>query len=351
VAAGAHRGIRQILVDDTAFTADRFGPGYSPHGDGASYTAPSGALSLGFNTSVVTIRPTDVGRPASVTLSPPGAHVTGPRPRADRPRPADRRHQPRARRPHDLRGRRRHAGRPRLRVGPPPRRRPRPVHRPRVRRGPARAHRPGDRPPGRPRRRPADALVVARHHSAPLAQVLGSSLKFSNNFTSEQVLRTLGWRMSGEPGSWEHGVAAVTAVWQAFGLDPGDLHIENGAGLSRTGRVSPRALVALLAHTRDEGSPAAALLPALASAGGEGTMRGRLTAQGSRVRGKTGTISGVSALSGVAASPDGRDALGFSILINGGDRPARSHRRLQDAVVLTLLGHLDARAREHRHAP
>ena len=126
----------------------------------------------------------------------------------------------------------------------------------------------------------------------------------------------------------------------AVGLDPADLRFENGAGLSRSGRVSPRALVALLARTREEGSPAAALMPTLASAGGEGTLRMRLTGGDGRVRGKTGPTSGVSALSGAAASPPGRAALGFSVLING-DGPARSHRRLQDRVVLALLGHLD----------
>ena len=187
---------------------------------------------------------------------------------------------------------------------------------------------------------PATATVVALHESAPLAEVLGSSLKFSNNFTSEQVLRTLGWRLSGEPGSWAHGRAAVLAAWTALGQDPADLEFENGAGLSRSGRVSPRALVGLLARTRQEGTAAAALMPTMASAGGEGTLRRRLTASDGRVRGKTGTISGVSALSGVAASADGQSALGFSVLING-EGAANRHRRLQDRVVLTLLGHLD----------
>mgnify|MGYP000092978330 CR=1 FL=1 len=58
IAAGAHLGVRRILVDDTAFSPERYGPGYSATGDGASYTAPSGALSLAFNTAVATIRPT-----------------------------------------------------------------------------------------------------------------------------------------------------------------------------------------------------------------------------------------------------------------------------------------------------
>ena len=342
IAAGAHHGVRRIVVDDSAFSPDRYGPGYSPQGDGASYTAPSGALSLAFNTAVVTIRPGVSGRPASIDLSPTSAHLR-------------------------LQGEvRTGRGRP-LRV----------------------ASRdadeltvievdgaiPAGHAPVTVRRRIADpalftghafaellaqlaatdellpvtrelagqgAHVVASHESAPLAEVLTSSLKFSNNFTSEQVLRTLGWRMSGAPGSWATGHAAVLALWHALGLDPADLEFENGAGLSRHGRVSPRALVALLARTREEGSPAAALMPTLASAGGEGTLHRRMTGSDGRVRGKTGTISGVSALSGVAASADGRAALGFSVLINGRGA-AKGHRRLQDRVVLALLGHLDHR--------
>ena len=344
IAAGAHHGVRRIAVDDSAFSPEHHGPGYSPQGDGASYTAPSGALSLAFNTAVVTIRATTPGQLASIDLGPPGAHLR-------------------------LQGE--------VRTG-----RGRPLHV---------ASRdaddltvievdgalPAGHAPVTIRRRIADpglftghafaevlhqlveahddewiplpvireqagphAREVATHFSAPLVEVLASSLKFSNNFTSEQVLRTLGWRMSGEPGSWATGRAAVLALWDALGLDRADLEFENGAGLSRHGRVSPRALVALLARTREEGSPAAALMPTLASAGGEGTLSRRMTGSDGRVRGKTGTISGVSALSGVAASADGRAALGFSVLINGGGA-AKSHRRLQDRVVLALLGHLD----------
>lgn len=340
VAAGAHRGVRGILVDDTAFSPERHGPGYLAQGEGVSYMAPSGALSLAFNTAVATIRPTAPGEPASVDLSPPGAHlqVEG-RVRTGRGRPVH----------VDSREQGEHtiftvdgaiaAGHAPVSV----RRR---VADPGLFTGHAFAEVlrqvAGEHAPLPVRRGQASpsATLLATHESAPLAEVLGSSLKFSNNFTSEQVLRTLGWRMTGEPGSWAHGRAAVLAAWTALGQDPADLEFENGAGLSRSGRVSPRALVGLLARTREEGTPAAALLPTMASAGGEGTLRRRLTASDGRVRGKTGTISGVSALSGVAASADGRSALGFSVLING-EGAAKRHRRLQDRVVLTLLGHLD----------
>ncbi|MBK9756597.1 MAG: D-alanyl-D-alanine carboxypeptidase/D-alanyl-D-alanine-endopeptidase [Nannocystis sp.] len=342
VAAGAHLGIRRILVDDSAFSPERYGPGYSAQGDGASYTAPSGALSLAFNTAVATIRPTTPGQPASVDLTPASAHLrlqgeirTG-RGRELRvvSRDAD-----------DLTVFELDGALPAGHAPVTVRRR---VADPALFTGHAFAEllrqladNTNDAPlPVLRGHAPTHARDLAVHHSAPLVQVLASSLKFSNNFTSEQVLRTVGWRMSGAPGSWHTGRIAVLALWSALGLDPADLEFENGAGLSRHGRVSPRALVALLARTREEGSPAAALMPTLASAGGEGTLRRRLTASDGRVRGKTGTISGVSALSGVAASADGRAALGFSVLING-DGPATHHRRVQDRVVLALLAHLD----------
>jgi len=343
IAAGAHLGVRRIVVDDTAFSPDRHGPGYSPQGDGASYTAPSGALSLAFNTAVVTIRPTTPGRPASIDLGPPGAHLrlqgevrTGRgRPLRVVSRDAD-----------DLTVIEVDGALPAGHAPVTIRRR---ISDPALFTGHAFAEvlrqmteaSDLDLAVLRDQAAPT-ARVVAEHHSAPLVEVLASSLKFSNNFTSEQVLRTLGWRMSGEPGSWQTGRAAVLALWDALGLARDDLEFENGAGLSRHGRVSPRALVALLARTREEGSPAAALMPTLASAGGEGTLRTRMTGSDGRVRGKTGTISGVSALSGVAATANGRAALGFSVLINGGG-PAKGHRRLQDRVVLALLGHLDRR--------
>jgi D-alanyl-D-alanine carboxypeptidase/D-alanyl-D-alanine-endopeptidase (penicillin-binding protein 4) len=346
VAAGAHHGVQRIVVDDTAFSPERHGPGYTAEGEGVSYMAPSGALSLAFNTAVATIRPTTPGEPASVDLSPPGAHllaVGSVRTGRGRPLRIDSR---------ELGERTVFLVDGAIAAGHAPVTVRRRVADPGLFTGHAFAEVlrqvAGDEAPLPVHRgqAPASALLVATHDSAPLAEVLGSSLKFSNNFTSEQVLRTLGWRMSGEPGSWAHGCAAVLAAWEALGLDPADLEFENGAGLSRSGRVSPRALVSLLARTREEGTPAAALLPTMASAGGEGTLRRRLTGSDGRVRGKTGTISGVSALSGVAAGNDGRAALGFSVLING-EGAAKRHRRLQDRVVLTLLAHLDRNLDPH----
>ncbi|MEZ4380629.1 MAG: D-alanyl-D-alanine carboxypeptidase/D-alanyl-D-alanine-endopeptidase [Nannocystaceae bacterium] len=339
LARGAERGIRRIVVDDSAFSRAQIGPGYRAVDDGASYQAPSGALSLAFNTVEVKVTPGAYGEAASVAVSPASAavEIVG-EVRTGRGRPLRVTSE-------------RAGGRTRIRVsgsvaaGKAPQAIRRRVGDPGLFAAGAfaeiLAERTGARPlPIRRGVAPAGAEVLARRDSAPLAAVLASALKYSNNFTTEQVLRTLGWRASGQPGSWTHGAAAIRGLWAAIGNDPADLDFENGSGLSSRGRVTPRALVRLLALTRRPGSPAAELLPAFASPGGEGTLRMRLALAKDRVRGKTGTIGGVSALSGLVASDDGQRAIAFSILINGPQDLAAS-RRLQDQLVLALVDHVD----------
>ncbi|MCA9710971.1 MAG: D-alanyl-D-alanine carboxypeptidase/D-alanyl-D-alanine-endopeptidase, partial [Myxococcales bacterium] len=324
-------GVRRIVVDDTAFSARRLGPGYDAGGPGVSYMAPSGALSLQWNTVEVRVRGAASGQPVSVSVSPPSAHVTvrstatgGRGSLAVRTR-AEGEHTvvevqgrlPARARVHERRrvgdpGRftgstfaalLREHGAPALTVELAP--------------------------------TPADAQPVAEHRSAPLPEVLRVALSYSNNFASEQVLRTLGWRMTGEPGDWTNGRLALRRYWAAAGLPLQDLVFENASGLSSQGRVTASALARLLAVATRPGSDAAQLAAVLPLAGREGTLRGRLRRTHGRVRAKTGTLDGVVCLSGVAR-PAGGPPLGFSILV-AGPVSARRSRRLQDRVVMALL--------------
>lgn len=329
--------IRRVVVDDTAFSERRFGPGYDPEGPGVSYMAPSGALSLQFNTVEIEVQGAAEGQPVQVSVSPPCEHLeirstaTGGRgglsvqtwSDGDRTVVDVRGHLRRGKR-YD---KRRRITEPGLFTGSAFAQML--AHRGAealaVERGPA----------------PAGAEVVVTHRSAPLPEVLESALAYSNNFTTEQVLRTLGWRMTGEPGDWDNGHRALDRYWEAAGLPSDAVVFENASGLSSRGRVTAAALADLLTFATREGSPAAALLTALPIAGREGTLRGRLRRSGGRVRAKTGTLRGASALSGIVEAKGGR-RLGFSILVNGPVSPTLS-RRLQDRVVMALVEHGAAR--------
>ncbi len=327
----------RIVIDDSFFSARRFGPGYDPAGPGFSYEAPSGALSLQFNTVEIRVAPGAAEGPTHVSVSPECAHVrivneatTGRGGDLDISTWAD----------GDqtvvhVRGR--------MRAGATPLEIRRRITDPGMYLGTTFAHRFATMTDAEPLpvsrgEVPTSARVLVRHDSEPLTDVLRSALLYSNNFTTEQVLRTLGARRSGAPGDWDNGAAALRAFWIAIGLDPSDLTLVNGSGYSHRGRVSPDALVRLLALTARPGSDAAAVVASLPAPGEHGTLRRRLGMARGRLRAKTGTMRGASALSGIISRHE-REAYGFSILVNGPISTDRS-RRLQDRIVVALVGEL-----------
>lgn len=330
--------IRRVIVDDTAFSPRRFGPGYDPEGAGVSYMAPSGALSLQWNTVEVAVRGAATGHPLHVEVSPACEHVEvhrtaiGGRGALTVRSAAAGEHTV-----IEVHGQLPAGSRytKRRRVADPGRFAGSAFAAMLARRGVTGAS--GEPLPVELGPTPASATPVATHQSAALPQLLDSALRWSNNFSTEQLLRTLGWRMTGEPGDWENGRRALERFWEAAGLSHHAFALENAAGLSAHGRISAAALAELLSFAAREGSPAAALWTALPVAGRDGTLRGRLRRSAGRVRAKTGTLHEASALSGVVRARGGR-RLGFSILVNGPVPPDRS-RRLQDAVVMALVEH------------
>ncbi|MDP9189143.1 MAG: D-alanyl-D-alanine carboxypeptidase, partial [Actinomycetota bacterium] len=114
------------------------------------------------------------------------------------------------------------------------------------------------------------------------------------------------------------GVALVKAYAREAGAT---LRTQNGSGLSRADRASPSSVGALLSSMLSEEEPVRdAFLDSLAVAGGSGTLARRMrgTAAQGRCIGKTGTLRGVSALSGYCEVTPGRFVV-FSILMQGVD--------------------------------
>jgi D-alanyl-D-alanine carboxypeptidase/D-alanyl-D-alanine-endopeptidase (penicillin-binding protein 4) len=333
-AAVAPHRVRRIVVDDTFFSARRHAPGYDDGGPGFSYLAPSGALSLQWNTVEIVVRPGRPGEAPHVTTSPDCPHL-----RIEN---------------HAITGRgggltiaTRAGGDAtvvavdgRISARKKPVRIRRRITDPGLYLGETfadrfTAHGDGPRPIVERGRAPEAARLVADHDSAPLPEVLTSALSYSNNFTTEQVLRTLGARATGEPGDWANGRDVIERFFTTIGREPGELVFVNASGYSREGRLSADAIVALLQLVAREGSASAALLPALPTPGGDGTLRGRLGRARGLVRAKTGTLRDASALSGIVQTQAGH-RYGFSILVNG-RLSSDASRRIQDRIVTALV--------------
>ncbi len=175
---------------------------------------------------------------------------------------------------------------------------------------------------------PPERVQLAAVGSAPIADLIRDINVPSNNFLAEAMLKAVGDHFGGN-GSTAAGVAAMRA-WAAPRGAP--FRAENGSGLTTVNRASPRAVGKLLVSMLGEPADvSAAFSDSLAVAGQSGTLARRMrgTAAAGRCRGKTGTLSGVSALSGYC-SRGGRTTV-FSILMN---RASVSHAQLiQDRIA------------------
>lgn len=170
---------------------------------------------------------------------------------------------------------------------------------------------------------PADAdpgLLLYRHESAPLTQVVEALGKYSNNWSAEQLLFAVGAHRWGPPGTREKGVRATEEYLVGLGFPASSFTVDDGSGLSRENRMSPRLLVGVVRDLYGQPELRTDFLCSLAVSGVDGTLARRLWSEDTlgRVMAKTGSLNGVSSLSGVAFPMVAEDrALGFSVMTNG----------------------------------
>jgi serine-type D-Ala-D-Ala carboxypeptidase/endopeptidase (penicillin-binding protein 4) len=198
--------------------------------------------------------------------------------------------------------------------------------------------------------RDSAAAAAARSGTEPIgamasprmADIVTAIMRPSQNWISEQVLKTLGAEYAGE-GSWRAGMdVARTYLYDVAGVDSGAVLLRDASGMSAQNLLSPAATIAMLAHARTQPWAreyrASFAQPGLAGS----TLSGRLRELDGRIHAKTGTITNVNSLSGYFTAADGREIL-FSILSNGSGLPAATMRAAIDEVVLAMARHLDAR--------
>ena len=154
---------------------------------------------------------------------------------------------------------------------------------------------------------PADAQLLHTHVSAPLAEIVRSINKYSNNVMARQLYLTLATATSEPPARPELASEAVRHWLAVKGIPAHELAIENGSGLSRTDRISAASLAAVL-----QAAWKSAVMPEFVSSlslvAFDGTMRKRLV--GDPIAGqahiKSGLLSDVRALAGYVLDRRGR---------------------------------------------
>ncbi|HEX7058591.1 MAG TPA: D-alanyl-D-alanine carboxypeptidase/D-alanyl-D-alanine-endopeptidase [Solirubrobacterales bacterium] len=181
---------------------------------------------------------------------------------------------------------------------------------------------------------PAEARGVATIRSPSLTRLVEQTAVYSDNFYAETLLKLIGARL-GDEGSTAAGAEVVARFARSLGSD---VHAVDGSGLTRSNRASPAQVVRLLQGVRgtevgDE------FIQDLALAGREGTVADRMhgSAAEGRCRTKTGTLTGVSNLSGYCFNRSGRVMI-FSVLMGSVRDLSLAHYE-QDRIAAAVAGY------------
>ena len=181
---------------------------------------------------------------------------------------------------------------------------------------------------------PPGARALASVRSPTMSQIVAATDVYSNNFFAEMLAKLLGANFGGA-GTTAAGTAVVERFARAHGSG---IHAVDGSGLTRGNRASPENVVDLLQAIR-RSAIGEEFIGDLAVAGKSGTVDERMhgTAAYGRCHVKTGTLTGVSALSGICENRSGRTMI-FSILMNSVSDLTLAHYE-QDRIAAAVASY------------
>ena len=195
---------------------------------------------------------------------------------------------------------------------------------------------------------PLDAarlVELGAMESLPMRDIVREVQKPSQNLYTDLVLAHVGALEQNsetrrDQTSEDLGIRELQNFLGKAGVRRGDVHFEEGSGLSRNNLTTPNATVALL-QFMSRHAEAEAYLNALPIAGVDGTLRNRMknTPAAGNVRAKTGTLRWANSLSGHVKTAAG-ERLVFSLMLNRYAAPDSEHsgRAELDKIAVRLAG-------------
>ncbi|HEU5155764.1 MAG TPA: D-alanyl-D-alanine carboxypeptidase/D-alanyl-D-alanine-endopeptidase [Streptosporangiaceae bacterium] len=166
---------------------------------------------------------------------------------------------------------------------------------------------------------PQRARQVAAVQSPPMRALVEHTLECSDNDLAEALARQVALARH-RPADFAGASRAVHDVLAELGVAEG-VRVSDGSGLSVLNRITPAALAKIVALAADGRHPRLrAVITGMPVAGFSGTLEDRYAgdttlAGAGVVRAKTGTLSDVSTLAGLAYDADGR-LLAFAFMVN-----------------------------------
>lgn len=182
-----------------------------------------------------------------------------------------------------------------------------------------------------------NTILIAEHRRR-FDEVIVNLNKTSDNLSAEMTLRALGQKYFGKPSSAEKGLRLIDSMIIHCKLKPSNYRIVDGSGVSHYNLVSTELLLGVLKYFYYNKSELYKILKeSFPIAGYDGTLRNRMknTLAEKNVYAKTGTLSGVSCLSGYLTAENG-DEIAFSIMIQNHVRQTSRAIQYQNKICELL---------------
>jgi D-alanyl-D-alanine carboxypeptidase/D-alanyl-D-alanine-endopeptidase (penicillin-binding protein 4) len=176
---------------------------------------------------------------------------------------------------------------------------------------------------------------IFTYYSPSYKEIIKVINKNSENFFAEQLIKTIGLEEK-DFGSIDDGIEAMRNLIQEMGINPDNMVIADGSGLSRLNLVTPKQFISLL-NFMYKSKYFIPFFNSLPIAGVDGTLGKRMknTKAANKVRAKTGYLDAVRSLSGYAYTGD-NEPVAFCIIANNFLVPYKLVDNLQDLVCIRL---------------
>lgn len=182
-----------------------------------------------------------------------------------------------------------------------------------------------------------DTTIPLVESSIELRNLMKLINKNSDNFYAECLFKTLGAVYSGKQSNSFFATQAILNYIEDFGIYSTGTKIVDGSGISRFDQVTAGALVGLLEKIYFNIKQFDDFYNSLSIAGIDGTLEKRMigTAAENNFRGKTGTLNGVSSISGYVTNADEDDII-ICMMFEFSKGGASKYKNIQNKIIETL---------------
>lgn len=182
-----------------------------------------------------------------------------------------------------------------------------------------------------------DKAIMLSESKSSIREIISIINKNSDNFLAEILFKSIGAEATGKQGNSLYSQQAILDFIESNGIYKPGTSIVDGSGISRFDQVTLGAVIGLLEKMYFDLAHFDDFFNSLSIAGIDGTLRNRMigTAAENNFRGKTGTLNGVTSLSGYVTTLDGDDLI-VGIMFEFTRGSWNFYRSIQDEII-TLI--------------